>query len=280
MTSIASIGQANLHEHKLFRVMRTVYEMMQDRHYDVPEALIPSTYEDFVAKYIQEDDVVLQRERLNAAGGGGHMHIVHDEEGEDTVVVRKRVIMRNRMSLPCTREGRYDLSTTAAAAAPAAAAVEDAAVDGSAASKSSALVLFCPPNDLTGKNLQTYVNLAEEDGCRLLVLVTPTKPNAIVKKTIDTKNRSAGGRLKVELFEEDDLAVNITKHQLVPRHVPLTPEQTREVLQAHALEVHQLPRLLSTDPVARYFGVARGDVVRIERHSESAGVYASYRQVV
>ncbi|EPY27408.1 DNA-directed RNA polymerases I, II, and III subunit RPABC1 [Strigomonas culicis] len=271
MTSIAAVGQTNLHEHKLFRVLRTVYEMMLDRHYDVPEALIAPTYDDFVRMYIREEEVLVERERIHALEGA-NLHIVRDDANENTVVVRKRVIMRNRMTLPCTR----DLSATASSAADAMAAAGDAA----AAGKSTALVLFCPPHDLTGKNLQSHVSLAENDGCRLLVLVTPSKPNAIVKKYIDNLNRGPAGGLKVELFEEDDLAVNITRHELVPRHVPLTPEQTREVLQAHALEVHQLPRLLATDPVARYFGLTRGNVVRIERRSESAGVYASYRQVV
>jgi DNA-directed RNA polymerase I, II, and III subunit RPABC1 len=34
---------------------------------------------------------------------------------------------------------------------------------------------------------------------------------------------------KIEIFEEQDLIINITKHKLVPKHIPLTKEE-KEVL--------------------------------------------------
>lgn len=81
----------------------------------------------------------------------------------------------------------------------------------------------------------------------------------------------------IETFQENDLVVNITKHILVPKHIPLNDAEKKALLQRYRLKESQLPRIQREDPVARYFGLHRGQVVKIIRRSETAGRYASYR---
>ena len=85
---------------------------------------------------------------------------------------------------------------------------------------------------------------------------------------------------RFELFSEIELMVNPTKHELVPKHIPLSNEDKRSLLRNHKLRETDLPRIQATDPVACYFGMAKGQVFKIIRHSETSGEYFNYRLVV
>ena len=105
----------------------------------------------------------------------------------------------------------------------------------------------------------------------------------IVKGSLTSTVRSIMDALdtyRLEVFREQDLVINITEHDLVPRHEVLSKEAKRNLLDRYKVKDSQLPRIQYRDPVALYYGLQRGDVVRIIRRSETAGRYVTYRVCV
>lgn len=81
-------------------------------------------------------------------------------------------------------------------------------------------------------------------------------------------------------FGENELLFDIYEHEKVPRHVLVSAEEKAELLRQYKLSERQLPELQRHDPMARYLGLAVGDVVRIHRVSPTVGHDVYYRIVV
>ncbi|MGC8812323.1 MAG: DNA-directed RNA polymerase subunit H [Candidatus Aenigmatarchaeota archaeon] len=74
--------------------------------------------------------------------------------------------------------------------------------------------------------------------------------------------------------------MEIEKHELVPKHILLSEKEKEELLKNYGISLKDLPRILSSDPMAKAINAKVGDIIKIIRKSPTAEVSEYYRVVV
>ncbi len=74
--------------------------------------------------------------------------------------------------------------------------------------------------------------------------------------------------------------INITPHYLVPKHTKLNEKETEKFLEKYNISIKELPKILISDPALANMDVKPGDVIKIDRKSETAGKTTYYRGVI
>ena len=70
----------------------------------------------------------------------------------------------------------------------------------------------------------------------------------------------------IELFNEDELQYNITKHYLVPKHELMYSKDSEE---SKYFKKNKYPLILKADPVCKFYGFKTGDIIKVTRKNNN-----------
>ena len=69
----------------------------------------------------------------------------------------------------------------------------------------------------------------------------------------------------IYVFKENEMAYDPTESFLVPEHKALSVEDQRDFLQRNNISIDQLPVILTSDIISRYYGFRNGQIIEIKR---------------
>lgn len=279
---------------RLFRAYNTCIQMCLDRGYRicrpsaVANALSSSNgnkreidYELFLSEFvIRPGATVAPRDKKRAKTDRADGSDSEEEEDRDAwQLARARaaatasaqwMALRYRMTLVCAR--------------PAAVSGAEETPAARKARRNALLVFFSDTPTLQVKEVRELRDIALQRAASAMVIVSAKIPSLALREMKELSGRldlgSGQEMLLLQGFEEDALSVNVAEHATSSTHVAMTPEETQAFLTERKLNISQLPRIMESDPIVRYLGLQRGQVVRIVRQSENSGPYDMYRQVI
>ena len=81
-----------------------------------------------------------------------------------------------------------------------------------------------------------------------------------------------------EIFTIDELLEDIPSKEIIPEHILLNADMKKELLESFG--INELPKIYSTEMMARYYGAKVNDIFRIIRPNLSSGTSIIYRTVI
>ena len=129
------------------------------------------------------------------------------------------------------------------------------------------IVFFSDSPKFNVKNIQVYINSMNELEIYHAIIVYKEGVTSFTKKAIEQSME-----MKFELFAEDDLQYNITKHRLQPSFTKLGEEETTEFKKLHGLNFSIMRK---EDPIAKFYNYQKGDIIKVTRKNG----YITYRIV-
>ena len=140
------------------------------------------------------------------------------------------------------------------------------------------LAFFPPDGKLRVSVVRDICEYAKECRCNHFLIVYADTITSFTRTMI--MNYRSDNNCRIETFSLDQLQYNVTEHELVPPHRVLGQEEQKHVLKKLQSKAEQLPKILASDPLVKWYGARVGQVIEIKRSSPDGFFYKAYRVVI
>ena len=106
-----------------------------------------------------------------------------------------------------------------------------------------------------------YKRLSQENISNILII----KSGKLTPMANTTINELSSMHM-IQVFGVEDIMNNPTTHSLVPKHELLTNKDANDIIEAYKIKKSQLLRIYTSDPIVRYYGWRRGNIIKITRN--------------
>lgn len=110
------------------------------------------------------------------------------------------------------------------------------------------------------KIIQDFIDGMHNFKARNGIIITSNPLSPDSKKKIQSLSA-----YNIYTFTENEMSYDPTEHYLTPEHRALSREDQREFLEKNNISIDQLPIILTTDMISRYYGFQTGQVIKINR---------------
>lgn len=110
------------------------------------------------------------------------------------------------------------------------------------------------------EEFKVMIETADKHNAKNLILITPVNLSSAVNKNIQELEG-----YNIYVFLENEMTYDPTEHYFTPEHKALGVEEQREFLKRNNLSLEQLPIILTSDMMVRYYGFRPGQIIEINR---------------
>ena len=132
------------------------------------------------------------------------------------------------------------------------------------------LVYFLDDESVGIKHMMKLYEILKSKNIKHCIFVHSQVVTFSAKKFVTSKSKE----IQIEYFCQDELLINKTRHVYSPKY---NISNATEVKSFGINDYEKLPKILSNDHISKYFGLKRGDILKITRQSETIGEYTTFR---